>query len=130
MSLSDGLERYSAIAQVAWGLLLMRISENKKKAAIGSLALAIILRHLLTRNPSKFISDFSRLAQETKAAADDPSYAFDEYDVIIVGGGQCFTTRPVQLPVVACPHSYVEQGHLAVSWPHASPRTRLCAFCY
>ncbi|KZP31802.1 GMC oxidoreductase [Athelia psychrophila] len=81
------LERYSAIAQVVWGLLLVRISENRKKAAVGSLALAIILRHLLARNPSKYISNFARLAQETKAASDDPRYAFDEYDVIIVGGG-------------------------------------------
>lgn len=87
MPLVEQLERYSAIAQVAWGFLLVRLMENKKRAAIGSLALVIILRHVLSKKRSKFISDFSRLAQETKAATGDSRYDFDEYDVIIVGGG-------------------------------------------
>ncbi|KAF7985727.1 hypothetical protein HWV62_2328 [Athelia sp. TMB] len=93
MSFSDDLERYSAIAQVVWGVLLLRLSENKKKAAIGSASIAailVVLRHVLSRRRSKFISDYSQLAQEAKPAADNSSYAFDEYDVIIVGGG---TTR-------------------------------------
>ena len=127
MSISDDLERYSAVVQVVWGLLLLRLSENKKKAAIGGASIAailVVLRHLLSRKRSKFISDYSQLAQEAKPAADNLSYAFDEYDVIIVGGGT------EKCPIHAATGLNLTQAHLAVCWHHGCLRTPLSGFCY
>jgi hypothetical protein len=53
-------------------------------------ALAIVLRHYYYPKKSKFVEDLAsigRSSQDQETAVRDPS--FDEFDVIIIGGGEC-----------------------------------------
>jgi hypothetical protein len=81
------LGKYSAIVKaaaiVSWHTLA---PQNKLVLGGAGIALTLVLRHLFA-SKSKFISDISSIGHKTKTAPGSEGYDFDEYDVIIIGGG-------------------------------------------
>jgi hypothetical protein len=72
------------------GLASTKFSEHKGGvlAAASAAALLIVLRSYFTSKESKISHNFNRIAKKVTASGQYGDSDFDEYDVIICGGGK------------------------------------------
>jgi hypothetical protein len=80
----DKFDKYSVILKAASA---MQLYQRKLILGGAGIAITLILRHLFAKE-SKLIFDLSTIGQKTRQVPGSRDHNFDEYDIIIVGGGQ------------------------------------------
>lgn len=84
LTLAQKIELYGTVAKYA-------LLQNRGVVLAVIVTFGLLLRS--ARSKTKFISDYSKVGRKTEKKLGQDNYAFDEYDVIVVGGGELITTN-------------------------------------